>query len=172
MSYSRTRDLDSEKVLEHLPSLQQLLYRLMGCRPQGAAVGVETILLEEVKSATENFSNKRLIGSGASGNVYKGELRLFKTSIPVAVKLLDHKGRSYGEGEFLKEVAKLCRYVHKNIITLRGFCEEGNEKIIFIDHAINGSLDKHLHKSSVTWELQLKISIGATKGLNYIHSFE
>lgn len=30
--YSRTRDLDSEQLLEQLPSLQQLLYRLMGCR--------------------------------------------------------------------------------------------------------------------------------------------
>ncbi|GKA30657.1 putative clathrin assembly protein [Tanacetum coccineum] len=31
--YSRMRDLDCEKSLEHLPSLQQLLYHLMGFRP-------------------------------------------------------------------------------------------------------------------------------------------
>ncbi|XP_041015218.1 putative clathrin assembly protein At2g01600 isoform X1 [Juglans microcarpa x Juglans regia] len=37
--YSRTRDLDSEDLLEQLPALQQLLYRLLGCRPEGAAVG-------------------------------------------------------------------------------------------------------------------------------------
>lgn len=30
--YSRTRELDSEELLEQLPALQQLLYRLMGCR--------------------------------------------------------------------------------------------------------------------------------------------
>lgn len=30
--YSRTRELDSEELLEHLPALQQLLYRLIGCR--------------------------------------------------------------------------------------------------------------------------------------------
>ncbi|MFS8005574.1 hypothetical protein Hanom_Chr13g01238941 [Helianthus anomalus] len=30
--YSGTRDLDSEKLLEQLPSLQQLLYRLMACK--------------------------------------------------------------------------------------------------------------------------------------------
>ncbi|KAJ1425384.1 Phosphoinositide-binding clathrin adaptor, domain 2 [Sesbania bispinosa] len=36
--YSRTRDLDGEKLLEQLPALQQLLYRLVGCRPEGAAV--------------------------------------------------------------------------------------------------------------------------------------
>ncbi|CAH1439950.1 unnamed protein product [Lactuca virosa] len=30
--YSRTRDLQSEELLKQLPALQQLLYRLMGCR--------------------------------------------------------------------------------------------------------------------------------------------
>ncbi|KAG7556981.1 ENTH/VHS [Arabidopsis suecica] len=34
---SRTRDLDGEELLEQLPALQQLLYRLIGCRPEGAA---------------------------------------------------------------------------------------------------------------------------------------
>ncbi|KAK4264004.1 hypothetical protein QN277_029346 [Acacia crassicarpa] len=36
--YSRTRDLDSEELLVQLPALQQLLYRLVGCQPEGAAV--------------------------------------------------------------------------------------------------------------------------------------
>ncbi|GJM93471.1 hypothetical protein PR202_ga10029 [Eleusine coracana subsp. coracana] len=35
--YSRTRELESQDLLEHLPALQQLLYRLIGCRPEGAA---------------------------------------------------------------------------------------------------------------------------------------
>jgi hypothetical protein len=30
--HSKTRDLDSEELLEQLPALQQLLYRLVGCR--------------------------------------------------------------------------------------------------------------------------------------------
>ncbi|KAI8006322.1 Eukaryotic translation initiation factor 6-2 [Camellia lanceoleosa] len=36
--YSRTREMDSEELLEQLPALQQLLYRLIGCQPEGAAV--------------------------------------------------------------------------------------------------------------------------------------
>ncbi|XP_044983519.1 putative clathrin assembly protein At2g01600 [Hordeum vulgare subsp. vulgare] len=35
--HSRTRDLDSQDLLEQLPALKQLLYRLVGCRPEGAA---------------------------------------------------------------------------------------------------------------------------------------
>ncbi|KAK6942017.1 AP180 N-terminal homology (ANTH) domain [Dillenia turbinata] len=36
-SYSRTRLLNSEELLEQLPALQQLLYRLIGCQPEGGA---------------------------------------------------------------------------------------------------------------------------------------
>ncbi|XP_062218497.1 putative clathrin assembly protein At2g01600 isoform X2 [Phragmites australis] len=35
--HSRTRELDSQDLLEQLPALQQLLYRLIGCQPEGAA---------------------------------------------------------------------------------------------------------------------------------------
>ncbi|GKC99878.1 phloem protein 2-like protein [Tanacetum coccineum] len=134
-------------------------------------IGVETILLEDIKSATDGFRYTHVIGRGPSGTVYKGELTLFKKSIPVAVKRL-HRARFNGEGAFLKEVVKLSSYVHENIITLRGYCEEGDEKIIIEDYAINGSLDNHLHNSTLTWGLRLKISIGAAKGINYIHSAE
>lgn len=30
--HSRTRELDTVELLEHLPALQQLLFRLMGCQ--------------------------------------------------------------------------------------------------------------------------------------------
>ncbi|GJX08759.1 phloem protein 2-like protein [Tanacetum coccineum] len=177
------KDLEDEKLLDSVKTFAAITHECLHStethrlimtdvlKELKKALWVETILLEEVKSSTDNFNNKRVIGRGASGEVYKGELTLFKTSIPVAVKRLD-RARSYGEGAFLKEVVKLSHYVHENIITLRGYCEEGDEKIIIMDHAINGSLDKHLHKSTLTWGLRLKISIGAAKGLNYIHSFE
>ncbi|KAI9191308.1 hypothetical protein LWI28_006717 [Acer negundo] len=35
--HSRTRLLGSDELLEQLPALQQLLYRLIGCQPEGAA---------------------------------------------------------------------------------------------------------------------------------------
>ncbi|KZV49006.1 clathrin assembly protein-like [Dorcoceras hygrometricum] len=36
-AYSKTRLLNTEQLLDQLPSLQQLLYRLIGCQPEGAA---------------------------------------------------------------------------------------------------------------------------------------
>ncbi|RZB64918.1 putative clathrin assembly protein [Glycine soja] len=35
--HSKTRSLDSDDLLEQLPALQQLLYRLIGCQPEGCA---------------------------------------------------------------------------------------------------------------------------------------
>ncbi|GKC53588.1 phloem protein 2-like protein, partial [Tanacetum coccineum] len=110
-------------------------------------IGVEVISLKEIKAATNCFSEESVIGKGPSGKIYKGELSPFKRSMPVAVKRLDKVG-SYGEGAFLKEVVKLYHYSHENLIPIRGFCEEDNEKIIIMDHASNESLDRHLDKSS------------------------
>uniref|UniRef100_A0A453FAU8 ENTH domain-containing protein n=1 Tax=Aegilops tauschii subsp. strangulata TaxID=200361 RepID=A0A453FAU8_AEGTS len=36
-AHSQTRELDSQALLEQMPALQQLLYRLIGCQPEGAA---------------------------------------------------------------------------------------------------------------------------------------
>ncbi|KAG8069951.1 hypothetical protein GUJ93_ZPchr0006g46105 [Zizania palustris] len=36
-AHSRTRTLPCPDLMEHLPALQQLLFRLMGCQPEGAA---------------------------------------------------------------------------------------------------------------------------------------
>ncbi|GJR74111.1 phloem protein 2-like protein [Tanacetum coccineum] len=134
-------------------------------------IGVEIISLKEIKAATNCFSEESVIGKGSSGKVYKGKLYPFNRSMIVAVKRLDKVG-SYGEGALLKEVVKLYQYSHENIIAIRGFCEEDNERIIIMDHASNESLDRHLDKSSLTWGIRLKISIGAAKGLNHIHSFK
>ncbi|CAL0304760.1 unnamed protein product [Lupinus luteus] len=38
-AHSRTRSLANDELLEQLPALQQLLYRLIGCQPEGCAYG-------------------------------------------------------------------------------------------------------------------------------------
>ncbi|KAJ9546704.1 hypothetical protein OSB04_019247 [Centaurea solstitialis] len=157
---TETHQLTMEKVVKELK--RALLFH---------SVGVETFSLEAIKNATNFFSEKHVIGKGASGKVYIGELLLSTKCKVVSVKRLDRVG-SYGEGAFLEDVGKLSSYIHENIIPLRGFCEEGNEKIIILEHAINGSLDKHLHNSTLTWGLRLKISIGIAKGLHHTHTFD
>ncbi|CAI9304399.1 unnamed protein product [Lactuca saligna] len=122
------------------------------------------IQLEEIKSATNNFDDNKVIGKGGFGKVYKGVLSHSK----VAFKRLDRK-HGQGNPEFLKEILTLSRYTHENLISLLGFCDEDDEKILVYEHAFHGSLDRHLSSTSLTWWKRLKICLTAAKGLCYLH---
>ncbi|CAI9269226.1 unnamed protein product [Lactuca saligna] len=102
------------------------------------------IPLEEISGATENFSQQRCIGAR------------------IATK------------EFNNELQMISQFSHENVISFIGYCNEGNERIIVYEYAVNGSLDHHLQDpkkmSSITWTQRLKICIGAARGLNYLHS--
>lgn len=102
------------------------------------------IQLEAIELATENFSDCNVIGQGGFGRVYKGQLPVVSaSSTTVAVKRLDVKC-GQGEKEFLMEIVMLSSYKHENLVSLVGFCDEGDEKIIVYKHEIHGSLDNHL----------------------------
>ncbi|GKD33990.1 kinase-like domain, phloem protein 2-like protein [Tanacetum coccineum] len=126
------------------------------------------IELEEIKSATDNFDENKVIGIGGFGKVYKGELSHSEGKGMVAIKRLDRK---YGQGdpEFLKEIRMLSCYKHKNLISLLGFCKEEDEMILIYEHASHGSLDRILHDVTLTWTQRLKICLDAAKGLSFLH---
>nr|GEV57749.1 protein kinase-like domain, phloem protein 2-like protein [Tanacetum cinerariifolium] len=128
------------------------------------------IQLEEIKSATNNFSEENVIGHGGFGKVYKGELSHSQSEgkSMVAIKRLD---RRHGQGdiEFHKEVRMLSCYRHENVISLLGFSRGPDEMILVYEYASRGSLDRHLNNVNVTWTQRLKICLDAAKGLSYLH---
>ncbi|KAF5795555.1 putative protein kinase RLK-Pelle-LRR-I-1 family [Helianthus annuus] len=130
------------------------------------------ISLEDIKIGTKNFTT--LIGKGGYGNVYKGELSLFGKLTTVAVKRLDVHISGQGFKEFLTEIHLLSRYKHPNLVSLLGFCHEGNEKILVYEHAEHGSLDKFLRKDAtvcpLTCKQKIDICIDAACGLDYLHN--
>ncbi|XP_023771893.2 U-box domain-containing protein 43 isoform X1 [Lactuca sativa] len=124
--------------------------------------------LKEIKTITGNFDDKKFIGEGGFGKVYAGVLSDSEGQIRVAFKRLSSKC-GQGNPEFLKEIFMLSRYIHDNLISLVGFCDEDGEKILVYEHASNGSLDCHLSSMSLTWTQRLKICLGAARGLCYLH---
>nr|XP_043630361.1 putative receptor-like protein kinase At5g39000 [Erigeron canadensis] len=127
------------------------------------------IPLEDIKSATNNFADSNCIGQGGFGKVYKGQLLLSGGNNVVAIKRLD---RAFGQGnpEFWKEITMLSIYKHKNIVSLLGFCDENDEKILVYEYASKTSLDKYLNSNDLTWVQRLKICIDAARGLAYFHN--
>ncbi|KAF5770882.1 putative protein kinase RLK-Pelle-CrRLK1L-1 family [Helianthus annuus] len=133
------------------------------------------IPLEHIRLATNNFSDDNFIGQGGFGRVYKGQLPLSATAtsssksiISVAVKRLDVKGLQ-GQHEFLMEIVMLSSYKHDNLVSLVGFSDESDEKIIVYEHEVRGSLDKYLATTDLSWVQRLHICLGAARGINYLH---
>ncbi|KAM0029779.1 putative protein kinase RLK-Pelle-CrRLK1L-1 family [Helianthus debilis subsp. tardiflorus] len=126
------------------------------------------IQFEDIKRATNTFDKTKIIGHGGFGNVYSGELSHFTGRSMVAIKCLDRK-RGQGEVEFWKEITILNRFTHKNLVTLLGFCTEGDQMILVYEHASKKSLDRHLSSTDFTWRQRLKTCIGAARGLSFLH---
>ncbi|KAL7618475.1 hypothetical protein Lser_V15G01734 [Lactuca serriola] len=127
------------------------------------------ISLEDIKLATNNFSDKNRIGRGGFGRVYRGEVTSADgRHTTIAAKRLDTAG-GQGEIEFLTELEILLDYKHKNVIGLVGYCNQPSEKIIVYEYASGGSLDWHLGNKDLTWRKRLEICIDIARGLDFLH---
>ncbi|KAM0070547.1 putative protein kinase RLK-Pelle-CrRLK1L-1 family [Helianthus debilis subsp. tardiflorus] len=126
------------------------------------------IKLEDIEIATNKFDANNVIGSGGFGKVYIGEISHTKGRSMAAFKRLDPR---YGQGipEFWNEIMMLSRYEHQNIVSLLGFCDEVDEKILVYKYASHGSLDQHLNATSLTWTHRLKICLAVARAVQYLH---
>ncbi|GJU28536.1 kinase-like domain, phloem protein 2-like protein, partial [Tanacetum coccineum] len=117
------------------------------------------IALNDIKEATNNFDNAYIIGSGGFGKVYKANLEHFDSissssiegvnecDLPrkrstVAIKRINNQE---GEHGFIAEIETLTSCKHENIISLLGFCYQGDGAMILVyEHASKGSLESYL----------------------------
>ncbi|KAM3385104.1 hypothetical protein ACQJBY_009200 [Aegilops geniculata] len=125
--------------------------------------------------ATDGFDDKRLLGAGGFGSVYKGMLRTSK--LEVAVKRVSHESRQ-GIKEFVAEVASIGHIRHRNLVRLLGYCRRKDELLLVYDYMPNGSLDKYLHSCSdggdkqalmLNWAHRFQIIKDVASGLLYLH---
>ncbi|GAB2218179.1 hypothetical protein Drorol1_Dr00001397 [Drosera rotundifolia] len=124
----------------------------------------------ELCNATGMFNIANKIGEGGFGKVYKGRL---ETGEIVAIKQLNHEGVQ-GTREFVTEVIFLSLLHHANLMSLVGFCADGDEKLLVYEYMSLGSLEDHLFdlgpdKVPLDWKTRIKIAIGTARGLEYLH---
>ncbi|THU48167.1 hypothetical protein C4D60_Mb09t23380 [Musa balbisiana] len=121
---------------------------------------------KELEAATNFFRNK--IGSGGFGAVYKGELPDRTT---VAVKRIESAGLQ-GRKEFCTEIAIIGNIRHVNLVRLRGFCAQGNRRLLVYEYMNRGSLDRSLFGvgPALEWQERVDIARGAARGLAYLHA--
>ncbi|KAI9157456.1 hypothetical protein LWI28_022840 [Acer negundo] len=127
---------------------------------------------KEIKKATNNFSNDRLLGTGGYGEVYKG---ILTDGTIVAVKCAK-LGNTKGTDQVLNEVRILCQVNHRSLVGLLGCCVELQQPIMVYEYISNGTLLEHLQgrklggRGHLTWRRRLQIAHDTAEGLAYLHS--
>ncbi|XP_076958332.1 uncharacterized protein LOC143634030 [Bidens hawaiensis] len=129
------------------------------------------IPLEDVVNATSNFHHDNIIGHDAFGPIYKGRLLRSGNLINITARRLDRQ-HGLGDLEFWTEVTVLSDLKHANLVSIIGFCDQEDEKVIIATQAVNGSLGMYLNNPSLTWVQRLRISVGVARALSYLRDNE
>ncbi|KAM1014877.1 hypothetical protein ACFX1T_044638 [Malus domestica] len=166
----KTDKADKKKTINNKP--QENVTQLSSSEEDGINGNnkAQTFTFRELATATKNFRTDSCIGEGGFGPVYKGKLA---SGQAVAVKKLDQTGLQ-GEKEFLVEVLMLSLLRHSNLVSLIGYCAEGEQRLLVYEYMPLGSLADHLHdlppgQEPIDWNKRMMIAAGAAKGLEYLH---
>nr|POE46702.1 putative serine/threonine-protein kinase pix13 [Quercus suber] len=94
----------------------------------------------------------------------------------VAIKKLDSTSLQ-GLQEWQSKVNFLGRLSHPNLIRLLGYCSKDKELLLVYEFMLKGSLENHLFRRNpiiepISWDIRLKILIGAAWGLAFLHISE
>uniref|UniRef100_A0ACD5XFC8 Uncharacterized protein n=1 Tax=Avena sativa TaxID=4498 RepID=A0ACD5XFC8_AVESA len=145
------------------------------------SANVKSFAFTELRTATRNFRPDSVLGEGGFGSVFKGwvDETTFAPARPgtgmvIAVKKLNQEGFQ-GHREWLAEVNYLGQLSHPNLVRLVGYCLEDEQRLLVYEFMPRGSLENHLFRRGsyfqpLSWNLRMKVALGAAKGLAFLHS--
>ncbi|KAI7733201.1 hypothetical protein M8C21_006165 [Ambrosia artemisiifolia] len=125
----------------------------------------------ELQVATDNFSERNVLGQGGFGKVYKGVLG---DNTKVAVKRLTDYESPGGDAAFQREVEMISVAVHKNLLRLIGFCTTPTERLLVYPYMHNLSVAYRLRElkpgeAVLDWATRKRVALGTARGLEYLH---
>ncbi|GAY68705.1 hypothetical protein CUMW_266230 [Citrus unshiu] len=122
---------------------------------------------DELLRATDQFSEKNLIGIGSYGSIYKGR---FPDGIEVAIKVF-HLQREGALNSFDAECEILKTIRHRNLVKVISSCTNHNFKALVLEYMPNESLEDCLYASNFNLDIfqRLGIMINVASALEYLH---
>ncbi|KAJ6670609.1 KINASE 1B [Salix viminalis] len=117
---------------------------------------LKSFSFSDLKMATRNFRPDSVLGEGGFGLNQDG--------------LQGHK-------EWLAEVNYLGQLYNPHLVKLIGYCLEDEHRLLVYEFMPRGSLENHLFRRGsyfqpLSWNLRMKVALGAAKGLAFLHSAE
>ncbi|KAM0031179.1 putative protein kinase RLK-Pelle-DLSV family [Helianthus debilis subsp. tardiflorus] len=148
-----------------------IMIKTMMNRGKSSYHNQQVISFEDIREATNSFSEENKLGEGGYGPVYKGKL---SNGQEIAVKRLSHSSKQ-GMEEFKNEVTFATKLQHVNLIKLLGFCTEREEKMLIYEYMPNKSLDFYIfdpqRRLRLNWEKWVEIIEGIIQGLLYLQEY-
>ncbi|OQU88384.1 putative wall-associated receptor kinase-like 16 [Sorghum bicolor] len=124
----------------------------------------------QLQEATNKFNEKRVLGHGGQGTVYKG---LVEGNVEVAVKRCMSVDEQH-KREFGKEMLILSQINHKNIVKLLGCCLEVQVPMLVYEFIPNGTLFQLIHGNhgrQISLAIRIQIAHQSAEALAYLHSW-
>ncbi|XP_073284557.1 probable inactive receptor kinase At1g48480 [Primulina huaijiensis] len=116
-------------------------------------------------------ASAEVLGKGTFGTAYKAVL---ETGLAVVVKRL--RDANMGEREFREKMEEVGRLDYENLVPLRAYYYNKEEKLLVYEYLPMGSLSALLHgnkgvgRTPLNWETRAAIVLGAARGISYLHS--
>ncbi|XP_045085316.1 probable LRR receptor-like serine/threonine-protein kinase At1g51810 isoform X2 [Aegilops tauschii subsp. strangulata] len=133
-----------------------------------SSLGLEShrFTYRELETITNNF--QRVLGRGGFGCVFHGSL---EDGTQVAVKLRSHSSNQ-GVRQFLAEAQVLSRIHHKNLVSMIGYCKDGEQMALVYEYMPEGTLQEHIAdniRRALPWRQRLRVALESAQGLEYLH---
>ncbi|KAL0303971.1 UNVERIFIED_CONTAM: putative LRR receptor-like serine/threonine-protein kinase IRK [Sesamum radiatum] len=128
----------------------------------------------DFSTGAQSLLNKNCeLGRGGFGSVYRTTL---KDGRSIAIKKLTVSSLVKSQEEFEREVMKLGKVRHVNLVALDGYYWTPSLQLLICEYVPGGNLYKHLHEGSsgnyLSWNERFNIILGAAKGLAHLHQMK
>ncbi|XP_027147945.1 receptor like protein kinase S.2-like isoform X1 [Coffea eugenioides] len=135
----------------------------------------------ELMVATRGFRSDAVLREGEFSAITQAWLQDKSTSKSSSEALVAVR-KFYSQNMLLlndwqSRVCLLGRLSHPNLVEFLGYCLEDKELFVVHEYMQNGSLENHLFRTSsdvrpLSWDIRIKILIGAARGLAFLHAAE